>query len=305
MSDGVQEQIDGMVKGHPVVLFMKGQRNAPQCGFSARVVDVLDQYLPEYETVNVLADPAIRQGIKEYSSWPTIPQLYVKGEFVGGCDIVREMYESGELSGVLGVEKAEVPVPEIFVTDGAKAKLVEFNDGEAPVVRLEVAPGWQYGMDFDEVRDGDVTVEGDGWTLVMKPSAARKVDGLTIDFVQGPQGGGFKMENPNEPPKVRALAPEQLEGWMDEGKSFELFDVRTPAEREKAHIEGARLLDDEAVAYIESLDKGQTVVFHCHHGMRSLRAAQRALEMGFTDVYNLVGGIDAWSQQVDSDVPRY
>lgn len=305
MSEGVHERIDGMVKGHPVVLFMKGHRRAPQCGFSAKVVDVLDQYLPEYETVDVLGDPSIRQGIKEYASWPTIPQLYVNGEFIGGCDIVLDMNQSGELSGVLGVEKAEVPVPEIFVTEGAKAKLVEFNEGEPPVVRLEVAPGWQYGMDFDEVRDGDVAVEGDGWTLVMKPGAAAKVDGLTIDFVEGPQGGGFKMENPNEPPKVRAVAPEQLKGWMDEGKSFELFDVRTPEEREKAHIEGARLLDDEAVAYIESLDKTQTVVFHCHHGMRSLRAAQRALEMGFKDVYNLVGGIDAWSQQVDSDVPRY
>lgn len=305
MSDAVHERIDGLVKSHPVVLFMKGVRDRPQCGFSARVVDVLDEYLPHYETVDVLSDPAVRQGIKDYASWPTIPQLYVNGEFVGGCDIVLEMNQSGELSGVLGVERAEVAPPEVFVSEGAKQKLLEFNDGEAPVVRLEVAPGWQYGMDFDEVREGDVKVEGDGWTLVMKPSAARKVDGLTIDFVEGPQGGGFKMDNPNEPPKVRALAPEQLKAWMDEGKSFELFDVRTPEEREKAHIEGARLLDDEAVAYIESLDKSQTVVFHCHHGMRSLRAAQRALEMGFTDVHNLVGGIDAWSQQVDDGVPRY
>ncbi len=305
MSDAVHEQIDGLVKSNEVVLFMKGVRDAPQCGFSARVVDVLDEYLPHYETVDVLSDPAIRQGIKDYASWPTIPQLYVKGEFVGGCDIILEMNQSGELSGVLGVERAAVKPPEVFVTDGAKQKLLEFNDGEPPVVRLEVAPGWQYGMDFDEVRDDDVKVEGDGWTIVMKRSAARKVDGLTIDFVEGPQGGGFKMDNPNEPPKVRALAPEQLKAWMDEGKSFELFDVRTPEEREKAHIEGARLLDDEAVAYIESLDKNQTVVFHCHHGMRSLRAAQRALEMGFTDVHNLVGGIDAWSQQVDTDVPRY
>src|SRR5687768_3053043 len=93
-----RERIDRLVKTHDVVLFMKGTRGAPQCGFSARVVDLLDEYVPDYETVNVLADPEIREGIKEYSSWPTIPQLYVRGNFVGGCDIVTEMGQSGELA---------------------------------------------------------------------------------------------------------------------------------------------------------------------------------------------------------------
>ena len=82
---------------------MKGTRHTPQCGFSAQVVQILDGLLPQYETINVLADSAIRDGIKEYSSWPTIPQLYVGGEFVGGCDIVKELYASGELEQKLGV----------------------------------------------------------------------------------------------------------------------------------------------------------------------------------------------------------
>ncbi len=97
MDDATRERIDGLVKGHPVTLFMKGNRQMPQCGFSATVVQILDQLLPDYQTVDVLQDPAIREGIKEYSSWPTIPQLYVAGEFQGGCDIVIEMYENGEL----------------------------------------------------------------------------------------------------------------------------------------------------------------------------------------------------------------
>ena len=80
-----------------MLLFMKGNRQRPQCGFSAQVVQILDTLLPEYRTVDVLADPEIRDGIKEYSSWPTIPQLYVAGEFQGGCDIITEMYQSGEL----------------------------------------------------------------------------------------------------------------------------------------------------------------------------------------------------------------
>ena len=97
MNDSTRARIDGLVKDNAVLLFMKGNRQRPQCGFSAQVVQILDSLLPEYRTVDVLADPAIRDGIKEYSSWPTIPQLYLGGEFQGGCDIVMEMYESGEL----------------------------------------------------------------------------------------------------------------------------------------------------------------------------------------------------------------
>ena len=97
MNDSTRARIDGMVKDHTVLLFMKGNRQQPQCGFSAQLVQILDTLLPEYRTVDVLTDPEIREGIKEYSSWPTIPQLYVAGEFQGGCDIVTEMYQSGEL----------------------------------------------------------------------------------------------------------------------------------------------------------------------------------------------------------------
>jgi monothiol glutaredoxin len=83
---------------------MKGNRRMPQCGFSATVVQILDHLIPEYTTVDVLQDPEVREGIKAYTQWPTIPQLYVKGEFVGGCDIVREMFQTGELQKTLGVE---------------------------------------------------------------------------------------------------------------------------------------------------------------------------------------------------------
>ncbi|MCP3987240.1 MAG: Grx4 family monothiol glutaredoxin [bacterium] len=90
-------RIQSLVDDSPVVLFMKGHRQMPQCGFSAQVVQILDSLIPDYTTVNVLEDPEVRQGIKDYSNWPTIPQLYVRGEFVGGCDIITEMYQSGEL----------------------------------------------------------------------------------------------------------------------------------------------------------------------------------------------------------------
>ena len=98
MSDATRDRIDGLVKGHDVLLFMKGSPLFPQCGFSSRAVAILDHLGVQYESVDVLQDQDVRQGIKAYSDWPTIPQLYVKGEFVGGSDIMMEMYESGELA---------------------------------------------------------------------------------------------------------------------------------------------------------------------------------------------------------------
>ena len=101
MNESLRQQISDLVGKSRVVLFMKGTRQSPQCGFSAQVVQILNDLLPSYETVNVLASAELREGIKEFSQWPTIPQLYVGGQFVGGCDIVREMYASGELRKAL------------------------------------------------------------------------------------------------------------------------------------------------------------------------------------------------------------
>ena len=103
MSD-VKQRIDALVKAHDVVLFMKGSALFPQCGFSSRAVAILDHLGVQFETVDVLQDQEIRAGVKEYSDWPTVPQLYVKGEFVGGSDIMMEMFESGELQQLVAAE---------------------------------------------------------------------------------------------------------------------------------------------------------------------------------------------------------
>lgn len=97
----INEFIDNEVKSNDVVLFMKGIPDAPQCGFSGQVVQILDYLNVTYKGINILSSDELRQGIKDYSNWPTIPQLYVKGEFVGGCDIVREMFQAGELQTFL------------------------------------------------------------------------------------------------------------------------------------------------------------------------------------------------------------
>jgi monothiol glutaredoxin len=104
MDETLRERIQEIINSNDVVLFMKGTKHFPQCGFSATVVEVLRRSGSDFKDVNVLEDPSIRQGIKEFTNWPTIPQLYVRGKFVGGCDIVREMFENGELDAVLSAK---------------------------------------------------------------------------------------------------------------------------------------------------------------------------------------------------------
>lgn len=101
MNEATKEKIQSTIDASRVVLFMKGSRNFPQCGFSHKVVAILKEHSVEFKDVNVLADQEIREGIKEFASWPTIPQLYIDGKFVGGCDIVMDLHESGELDKIL------------------------------------------------------------------------------------------------------------------------------------------------------------------------------------------------------------
>ena len=107
MNDNTKEKISNYISNNEVCLFMKGTPDVPQCGFSLAVSNVLKHLQVKFNSVNVLEDPEIRQGIKDYSDWPTIPQLYIKGEFIGGCDIIKEMFEKGELQKKLDNQNIE------------------------------------------------------------------------------------------------------------------------------------------------------------------------------------------------------
>jgi monothiol glutaredoxin len=139
----------------------------------------------------------------------------------------------------------------------------------------------------------------------MDPATARRANGLVIDFLSNEQGSGFKLDNPNAPVGVRDLSVQELKRKLDAGDEFVFVDVRTTSEAMQAKIEGARLLDDDFMKELGALPKDTPLVFHCHHGGRSLRAAQHFVDLGFGEVYNVVGGIDAWALEVDPSVPRY
>ena len=304
LAEPLRTQIEGLIGNNRVVLFMKGTRSFPQCGFSATVVQILDDLLPEYHTVNVLKEPDIREGIKAFSNWPTIPQLYVNGKFVGGCDIVREMYVSGELQSALGVKAPEQTAPRIDVSESARRAIQQAGEPGA-ALRLSVSSRFEYELSLDEQRNGDFAIDlGQGLSLVIDRMSAKRADGISIDY-SGANGGGFRIDNPNEPARVKSLQPAELKALLASSQPPQLIDVRSQEEQDIACIAGGKLLDTEQERALEGLARDTPIVFYCHHGMRSRSAAERYLAQGFTRVYNLEGGIDAWSKQVDSSVPRY
>jgi monothiol glutaredoxin len=301
----IHSQIEKLIRDHRVVLFMKGNKHFPQCGFSAQVVQILKRSGVAFETVNVLSDPAMRDGIKAFSNWPTIPQLYIAGEFIGGCDIVRELHASGELEAKLGVAPAQVATPTVTIDDAAAAAIRSADEGNGDLLHLDIDESFHYEFYFGPAEPGDVEVVANGIRLTLSRESAGRANGLFISWVKTGDGGAFRMDNPNEPPRVRGVSAREVKAWIDGGKPFEMFDVRTDEERKVASVAQARALDDAGIRHLGSLDKGTAIVFMCHHGSRSRAAAERAVAEGFRQVYNLEGGIDAWSVEVDSTVARY
>lgn len=149
LSESLRKQITDLLASNRAVLFMKGTPRNPQCCFSAQVVQILDELLPSYETVNVLSSPELREGIKELSQWPTIPQLYVGGEFIGGCDVIREMNASGELQKLIGAEVSEPATPTITISEAAtKAFEAALADSGGDPLRLKIDAQFQYELLF-------------------------------------------------------------------------------------------------------------------------------------------------------------
>jgi len=302
----LKKKIDDLVKSDEVVLFMKGSRSFPQCGFSASVVNILNTLVPKYTTVNILTDQDIRGGMKEYSDWPTFPQLFIKGEFVGGADIVRQMHESGELEKKLGgiVAPAKAPTVTVSARAAAELKAALEDGGPGDVIHLTVTPSWEHQLDLGPKEASHVTVEAGGLTLQLDRASAGRANGVSVDFIEGADGAGFKIENPNRPAMVKQIDAKALKALLDAGTVKHLYDVRTEKERGIAQI-GGKLLDDGAMHEIEALPKDTHIAFYCHSGNRSRGAAEHFLKMGFTNLYNLAGGIDGWSRDVDPKVPRY
>ncbi len=309
LDSSTRQRIEEMIASNDVVLFMKGNREAPQCGFSSTVIGILDGLVSDYVTADVLSDSAVREGIKEYSQWPTIPQLYVRGEFLGGCDIIQELAASGELAQSLGVNTSPpIEQPEVTVTPaGAEAlRAAARSAPEDAVIHLGIDARFQNKLYFAPRGPNEITVESEGIAIALDPLSAGRANGSIIDVVDTPQGPGFRIDNPNAPAgQVKQTGVQEIKRQLDAGELREFFDVRTPEERAKASIPGTRLMTPEETERINGLAKDTPLAFHCHHRGRSQAAAEHFAGLGFTNVSNVVGGIEAWSLEVDSEIPRY
>lgn len=306
LDPATRARIESVLKQHRVVLFMKGTRLQPQCGFSAAATNVLNEMLADYHTVNVLEDAEIREGIKVYGNWPTIPQLYVEGELVGGADIVRSMYASGELHALFGAAPPDRTPPEITITDAAaEAIRAGVADADGLALHLEIGPDHSAGFQLAPAGEHDIVVVANGIEVHFDPGSAQRARGIRIDWVETMQGAGLSLSFPGAG-GVKPMDVAELQRRLN-ARSVTLVDVRPAPARAIAAFPaaGVRILEEEGYDALAALPKDTPLAFLCHHGNSSRAIAERFAAHGFTEVYNVEGGIDAWSAQIDPSVPRY
>ena len=205
LTPNLRQRIIDVLQSQRVVLFMKGSPGAPQCGFSAKAVGILDALLPTYGSVDVLADPEIRDGIKAYGQWPTIPQLYVDGELVGGSDIIEEMMNSGELHTLLGVAAPDRTPPTLEISPAAAAAIADAMAGSDPnaALHLSVDPRFNAQFQLKPATGNEIVAEAAGIRVHLDLASAPRANGIRIDWVEDVRGAGLAISNPNAPSPVR------------------------------------------------------------------------------------------------------
>ncbi|EIM03747.1 Grx4 family monothiol glutaredoxin [Rhodanobacter denitrificans] len=305
LDSATRERIETLLKDHRVVLFMKGNRSQPMCGFSAAATNTLNELLPEYHTVNVLDDPEIREGIKAYGEWPTIPQLYVEGELVGGADIIRQMYGSGELHQLFGLAAPDRTPPDITITDAAAEAIRQGTaNAQGMALHLEIGPDHSAGFQLAAAGEHDIVATANGLQIHFDPASAQRAKGIVIDWVSTVQGEGLSLKFPGAV-EIKPLSVQQLQQRLA-ANDITLIDVRPAAGRAMAApLAQARVLEEEGYESLAGLPKDTALAFICHHGMSSRDMAERFAAHGFSNLHNVEGGMDAWAGEIDPGVPRY
>ena len=295
LDSATREKIESQIASHRVVLYLKGTPKMPQCGFSAKTAGILDQILEgDYASYNVLEDESIREGIKVYGDWPTIPQLYVDGELVGGNDIIGEMFNTGELHEMFGVEKPDRTPPEITITDTAAEKIREFLDAyPGNHLHFAIDAGWDAQFQVGPKQGTEIETESNGISVLMDVASAQRARGAIIDWVETVQGEGLKLDLPGAPAPVKQMTPAELQERMNSGERLLVIDTRSDADRSDRPLDFARPLDADLMAELKDGDPNQPLVFVCNVGQASQQYAEHYRKQGYTQVYNLEGGAQA------------
>lgn len=307
LSPDLRQRIDQLLAENRVVLFMKGMPGAPRCGFSAKASGILSSLGVDYAHVDVLEDGEIREGIKVYGSWPTIPQLYIDRELVGGSDIIEQMLNSGELHQALGLAAPDRTAPSVHITEAA-AEAINRAMGDTPDgVGLHLAVDAAYNAQFQlaPVTGNEIVSEAAGIRIHFDLASAPRANGIEIDWVEDVRGAGLAIRNPNAPPPMQPLQVEELRERLKAG-DITVIDVRPADARTFAPFPGPHeALDEDSHDRLAALPKDTPLAFLCHHGISSRQAAEHFRGLGFRNVFNVEGGIDAWSERIDPSVPRY
>ena len=291
MTEELRAKLQAMVDSHDVVLFMKGTRQQPQCGFSNRVVSILEELEIDYQTYNVFSDPDIRSGMKDFSMWPTFPQLYIKQEFVGGCDLVTEMMQSGELPGMLGVTLEDVEPPTVHCSPNILNLFKESLATHGGGIHIDVSKNFQYDIFIGPKSNGQVESLVDGVPFYFSRGSAKRANGISLDFKDG-DNGGVLIDNPNEP-KFEDIAVSDVEAWVADNPTAKVYQIGVTAEQV---LPFATLLDASAHQEIGHLPKDHPIAFMCVMGVRSQHAAKDLAFQGYSNVFNIVGGLTAWNE---------
>ncbi|AKS41345.1 Grx4 family monothiol glutaredoxin [Wenzhouxiangella marina] len=295
LDPAVRERIENQIASHEVFLYMKGSPKMPQCGFSARTVGILDSLLAgNYGSFNVLEDESIREGIKVFGDWPTIPQLYVKGELVGGCDIITEMYNAGELHELFGLDAPDRTPPEIEITDKAAEKIREFLASyPGQHLHFSVGSDWQAQFQVGPKAGHEIASESNGLTVLMDLATAERARGARIDWTESMQGEGLSLDLPGAPAPVKDMSPAELQDRMNAGERLMIIDTRSESDRRAWPLDFARGLDAELMTELKDADRMLPLVFICAQGISSRPVAEHYRKQGFSQVYNLTGGAAA------------
>jgi monothiol glutaredoxin len=256
--------------------------------------------VPDYRTINVLEHPEIRDGIKDYGNWPTIPQLYISGELIGGNDIVQDMLKSGELGDVLGIEAPTVETPKIHIgAPAVEAMKNAIGSNEGATLHLKISAGWHHSFSLEQSKPGAIQIEFEGLPISMDPWSATRANGLKVELNETLTGTSFSFDNPNAPPPVNQMTVHELKKKVDSEEDILLIDVRGPEEREVLVIGCAVPWNDETMALVDALPTDTEVILHCASGERSQSLAEILRSRGYTNIYNVTGGIQAWSEEIE------
>ena len=322
LDPALRSRIESLLQSNRVVLFMKGQPTMPQCGFSAKAVGALSSLGVDFTHVNVLADQDIREGIKAYGDWPTIPQLYIDGELVGGSDIIEQMSNSGELASLLGVAAPDRSPPSITVTPAAAEMLSSAvrDAGPGSALALSINAQFQPSFQLAQFDANAIAAESNGVRIQFDLASVRRADGITIDWADDIRGKGLSIDNPNAPkpdnggsdharsdqgPGVQTLSPAEADVRVYAGEIL-LVDVRPEEERAVASVKlPFKTFDGAGRAALEGLPKDTAIAFLCRSGGRSQQAAEEFAALGFSRVFNVAGGTNAWADEAGSGLVKY